>query len=152
MALNTISIVAPAWFTLPDQKDDDDPAQFLLKGLNGYQKSQIHGEIIYNREAETLTYTGRGILFILTAGMSDWRNINHDGKVAEFSDNMVENMILLDIDIQRDLVTEILLRSSLMEEERKNLSSRPKSGKIGRTTTAKPAEQDTATETEPPSG
>ena len=148
MALNTRSIAAASWYTLDGQEDDPDPAQFLLKGLNGYQKSQIHGEVIYNKDLETLTYTAKGMLFILSAGMSDWRNVNHDGESAEFSADMTQNMMIIDIDIQVQLVTEILLRRDLTEEERKNSPSQSKSGKNGKTTTAKPAKKDTATKTE----
>jgi len=129
MALNTRSPIAPYWYVLESQYENDlesgerkpreDAAQFLVQGLNGFQMSDVQSEGFVDT-AGNMRFTRAGILKALNYGLNDWRNINHDGQPAKFQKNMAKNMELLDIGTMNEIVGAILTASDLTEEEEKN--------------------------------
>jgi len=129
MALNIRSPLAPGWYTLESEYENDpetgepkpkeDAAQFLINGLNGYQIAEVQA-YGFTDDQRHIRFNRTGILKALNYGLTDWRNVNRDGKAAKFEKSMAKNMELLDFGTMNELVGEILAASNLTEEEEKN--------------------------------
>jgi len=130
MALNTRSPLAPYWYVLEDEYEDDpetgerkpkeDAAAFLVNGLDGFQMAEVQAESFIDKVGN-IHFTRAGIMKAFKYGLTNWRNVNHNGKEAKFQKNMAENMKILAMGTMNEITAEIVfVASDLTEDEEKN--------------------------------
>lgn len=121
MALQLNGGLVPQWYT-PKDTDPEDPTPpgFLLQPLTEVQTLEVMGDGIIT-DSGTFIPNHSARIKLLGWGIKNWRNINGpDGAPAECKRGSWQQ---LPWNLLAELATEILLRSSLREAERKNLPS-----------------------------
>lgn len=127
MTIKALTGLVAEWYTPDDERDEAIQSQFKLQPLNGMQYIEImsHGEALESGNF-LVNHIGRQLL--LKYGLVGWKNVEQvNGDPLPFSRNNIE---MLPAAILAELGNEILTVSSLVEAERKNLSSQSKSSKI----------------------
>ena len=114
MTIKALTGLVPEWFTPEGEKEDSDPAEFLLRPLRAPQVAKLQGEF----HSESGEISGKGLYEAAVAGITDWKNVvNHEGKVLKF--NKV-NLDLLPYALILELGGHVLARSFMTDEDEKN--------------------------------
>jgi|SRR5882672_4169279 len=107
--------ILPQWI---DVETDGEKLQFLCAPLTSAQFLNLipHFNLTVNN------WTGDGTLLACKYAVRDWRGITHDGQPVPYTERDLERFFepMERHTILRGLATQITLRSSLTEIERKN--------------------------------
>ena len=105
------------WYTPASEKDSEKPARFKLKPLDGMQYVELCGEAKFT-ESGGMVPTRKATEIALKAALVDWENIDEaNDRPLKFSPH---NFKHLPAEILSELVNEILIRSTLTEDDSKN--------------------------------
>ncbi len=117
MTITAFSGLAPEKYIPRSEREEDSPAEFTLKPLNGLEYMEVIGQLI-NDEDLGWQITGRGLRIAISYGVIGWTEFNDaDGKEIKFSKN---NVKLLPSVILGELADKIINISEIGEAERKN--------------------------------
>lgn len=107
--------IAPTWFAMPGKLQ---PApEFLLAPLTSADWLDVRNQIFNSPDGE-ITMTGLGVMTAVRAAVRDWRNVfDEKQEQLPFSRAALED---LPSQVLLDIATEIVVRSTLSENERKN--------------------------------
>ncbi len=115
MTVKALTGLVPEWWTPDSEKEDSDPAEFLLRPLKAPQIAKLQGEF----HSESGEISGKGLYEAAVAGIADWKNVvNHEGKPLKFTRS---NIDVLPYVLILELGGQILSRSFLTGEDEKNL-------------------------------
>ncbi len=116
MAIQALKGIVSSWYT-PDQDDaEEDPTRFMLSAVNSEHLDIITEDATISDGVVRLT--ARGVRYALRYGIEDWENfIDEQKKEIPFS---LDNFKIIPWGIRRNLASEIVNRSFLLETERKN--------------------------------
>jgi len=113
MSLSPLKGLAPEWFTPSSQQDDEDsPARFKLKPLNGVQLDQALEGATYNDKGDLVDLSARGKVAALRFGLVGWENYDDKFKVAKF--------INIPWQERQEIAFEIINISVVQEDDEKN--------------------------------
>jgi len=120
MAIRAIKAAASDWFRPASQTDSDDPAEFKVRGLSGYEQAMIAPELQFSSRGD-LTFSANGLLMLFRYGLEDWRVVlDADGEPIEFeglSPRQIQDM--LHYNHQVEIGTEIFNRSFINLDDKK---------------------------------
>lgn len=117
MAITLQTKITPQWYTIESEVEEDQPAKFKIKPLDGEQYMEIFAEGEMTRNGD-LKLTGLGLKMAVRHGVVGWENIfDESGKVLKFS---THNLKKLPMEILSELASEVVNRSSPDEVESKN--------------------------------
>lgn len=115
MGIKALEGLVPAWYTPIGQDDDDKPTRFKLKPLNGDQYAEVMDH--FRVEEERLHVKAAGQKICLKHALVDWENFADSSGDVEF---LPTNFRLIPYSQRTELVTHIMLKSALSEEQEKN--------------------------------
>jgi len=114
MTVKALTGLVPEWFTPEGEKEDSDPAEFLLRPLKAPQVAKLQGEF----HAESGNISGKGLYEAAVVGIADWKNvINHEGKVLKFTRSNIDS---LPYTLILELGGQVLATSFMSGEDEKN--------------------------------
>lgn len=114
MTIKALTGLVPEWFTPDGEKEDSDPAEFLIRPLN----APVIAKLQSNFNSETGGISGKGLYEAAVAGVTDWKNVvNHEGKLLKYSRR---NLDSLPYELLLELGGQILANSFLTEDDEKN--------------------------------
>ena len=114
MSIKALTGLVPEWFTPEGEKEDSDPAEFLLRALKAPQVAKLQGE--FNNESGNIS--GKGLYDAAVMGITDWKNVtNHEGKPLKFTR---ANIDVLPYALVLELGGQVLASSFLTGEDEKN--------------------------------
>jgi len=123
--LKALNPLTGEWYIPRAERGKADAAEFLIRPLSGIERFEVE---LRRDENGNPALTERGGRAVLKYGLQGWKNISDKAGVVEFHAGDLEgNLSRLDLDITAELASEIWIRSSLTEEQRKNLLSPPMS-------------------------
>lgn len=118
MSITAINQFGPEWFTLPGQKDDDQPARVKLQGLDGLGQAELAPELVV--DGNSILPTAKGIRVMLQYGVLDWENINDgDGKPLPFPQTAVKRQRALPYDAQQFICNRLFELTFASAEDKK---------------------------------
>ena len=114
MTIKALTGLVPEWFTPEGEKEDSEPAEFLLRALNAPQVSKIQREF----DTETGAISGVGLYEAAVLGVTDWKNVvDHESKPLHYSRR---NLDVLPYALVLELGGQVLANSFLTGEDEKN--------------------------------
>ena len=114
MALTALSKVAPEWYTPESEKEEEQPARFRLQPLTPPQLEEVFEPDATGNIAIPLRNYGR----VLRYGLTDWEQVSDaNGKPLKCTPF---NHTRIPTSLRIDLAGEILARSQVSEEDKKN--------------------------------
>lgn len=117
MALHLQKKIASSWYTLADQKDEEQPAKIKIKPLDGEQYMEVFAESEQTRSGD-LKLTGLGLKMTIRYGIIGWDNIfDSNGKKLKYSPHNIKQ---LPMEVLSEVASQIMDISSPDEEESKN--------------------------------
>jgi len=117
MALTINTNISPAWYVLESEVNDELPAKFKIKPLDGEQYIEVFAEGEVTRLGD-LKLNGLGLKMALRYGLTGWENINDaNNKPIKFS---THNIRKLPMEVLSELASEVINRSTPSEDEIKN--------------------------------
>lgn len=117
MSITAISKLIAEDYIPQSDIDSDNPTKFRLRPLNGMQYMEVMSELIRNDDGQ-LRISGKGMKMALQYGLIGWSNFrDEDGNELKFNILNVEKIPPV---ILSELASEIISRSEIGEEERKN--------------------------------
>lgn len=124
--LKALNPLTASWYTpLSERENDSAPTQFLIRPLSGVERFEVE---MRRDEGGHIMMTERGGRAVLRYGLRGWKNFHDDAGPVAFDDHDPDkNLARLDLGIAAELASEVWIRSTLTEEQRKNLLSPPTS-------------------------
>lgn len=120
MAVQALTGLVAEWFTPSDQADDDAPARYKIKPLNGFQFMEVAQHGVIGTDG-SFTPNHKGLLMLLHYGLKDWENVlDHEGNALPFN---LQRTKFIPTPHLVECANEILGRSALEAEAEKNSES-----------------------------
>lgn len=119
MPIQAKATISPYWYIPKSEEGAANPSRFLLKPLNGVELQDAE---LYKDSAGQWRAPARSVYLVLDHGLRDWDGVvGADGEPAQFNKlNKRESIESLGADVVAELFAEVLIKSQVSEEQRKN--------------------------------
>ena len=119
MPIQAKPTISPFWYTPKSEEGLPNPTRFLLKPLNGIELQDAE---LYKDASGQWRAPARSVELVLGHGLKDWEGVvNAEGEKVNFNKfNQRESLNSLSSEIVAELFAEILIKSQVSEEQRKN--------------------------------
>jgi len=108
--------IAPSWYVLEDERDDEQPTRFKVQPLSSIQYLELTSEAEEDKQGD-MSLTGRGLIMAAKYGLVGWENFYDErGKPVKFSPHNIAMVPPLAL---AELAGEILTISSPDDAEKK---------------------------------
>ena len=114
MTVKALTGLVPEWFTPEGEKEDTEPAEFLLRALTAPQVAKLQSEF----NSETGEIGGQGLYLAAVQGVTNWKNvIDHEGKPLKYTRR---NIDVLPYALILELGGQVLANSFMTGDDEKN--------------------------------
>lgn len=118
MSIKAIGHFEPEWYTLESERNEENPARFKLRGLNGSEQAQIMPEII--QDDSEMQLSARALAMLIEFGVLDWENItDNDGARIPFPPCGLEVQNSIGYAVQAELARRLFELTFTTTEEKK---------------------------------